>query len=122
MNHDTQELQRKLRHYESLFSARGDLRCAPQMDPRVVAAAEKAAESYLTTFASQIAYAGGHDPKHMARFVASYLGAAGFIRKRRDSDCDGEPDIDAVKDRCGPAVMVDSAQIEDRKPEEAQHG
>lgn len=120
MSQTVEEMKRKLRHYESLFTARGDLRCAPQMDPRVVAAAEKAAESYLTTFASQIEYAGGHDPKHMARFVASYLGAAGFIRKRRDSDCDNEPDLDAVKDRCGPAVLVDSAQIEDRKPEEAQ--
>lgn len=120
MTNEIEELRRKVRHYEAMFTARGDLRCAPQMDPRVVASAEKAAESYLTTFASQIEYAGGHDPKHMARFVASYLGAAGFIRKRRDTDCDNEPDLDAVKDRCGPVVHVDVAQIEDRKTEEVQ--
>ena len=90
-------------------------RKVPEMDPRVVACAEAAADSFMDTFDTSK----GADPHVAFRYAAAFLGADGWIRKRRATVEPDEIDPEAVKARCGPVVQVEAASVTDNlKPEQ----
>lgn len=89
-------------------------------DHRLQQMGERAAAAYFKQYSPMIFNAGGYDPEHYARWVVAWVEREGWLRVRRHADGEDTPDVEAVKARCGPAVMVESAEIEDRKPEEAR--
>lgn len=76
-------------------------RPAPSMDPRVVEAAKEAAEAVVQTYSESL-YGNGLSLDVFAVAIASELGAAGWIRKRRRMDGDPLPtdeEIEEIRDR-----------------------
>jgi len=93
-------------------------RSAPDMNPKVIQSAEEAMDAYVKMFAPLIEYSGGIlSPNHLARFMVSHMGEAGWIRKRRASDAEDEIDAEAIKARCGPEVSA-TALVTDHAPEQ----
>jgi hypothetical protein len=91
-------------------------RTAADMDPRIMASARRAMQAYKKLFGPAIDYAGGaFNEDHLAQFIAVYLGASGWIRKRRLTDHEDHPDPEAVKARCGVEVIAERVTITDKE-------
>jgi len=90
-------------------------RKVPEMDPRVVASAHRHADAFMKIMDTSK----GADPHVFAAAIAAGLGADGWVRKRRATVEPDEIDAESVKARCGPAVMVEGAEVQDNlKPEQ----
>jgi len=90
-------------------------RKVPEMDPRVIALMDQAAEDYMSMRDTER----GVPPHEPFRTAAARLGAAGWLRKRPATVEHDEIDPEAVKARCGPVVQVEAASVTDNlKPEQ----